>query len=59
MDGRRTFEDFFDMKKKDLKAYLKEVGLKISGNIKSFFFMSKKSSNVLLPSILTYSIYSR
>jgi hypothetical protein len=32
MDGRRTFEDFFDMKKKDLKAYLKEVGLKISGN---------------------------
>ena len=32
MDGRRTFEDFFDMKKKDLQAYLKEVGLEITGN---------------------------
>lgn len=32
MDGRRTFEDFFDMKKKDLQAYLKEAGLKITGN---------------------------
>ena len=32
MDRRNTFEDFFDMKKNDLQSYLREAGLKVSGN---------------------------
>ena len=32
MDRRRTFEDFFDMKKNDLQSYLRDAGLKVSGN---------------------------
>lgn len=32
MDRRRTFKDFFDMKKTDLKSYLRDVAVKLSGN---------------------------
>ena len=28
----KTFEDFFDMKKNDLQSYLRDAGLKVSGN---------------------------
>jgi predicted transcriptional regulator len=32
MDWRTTFGDFFDMKKNDLESYLRDTGLKVSGN---------------------------
>jgi hypothetical protein len=32
MDRRTTFEDFFDMKKNDLQSYLRDAGIKVSGN---------------------------
>ena len=28
MDRRKTFEDFFDMKKNDLQSYLRDAGIK-------------------------------
>ena len=32
MDRRKTFEDFFEMRKNDLQSYLRDTGLKVSGN---------------------------
>jgi hypothetical protein len=32
MDRRRTFKDFFDMKRNDLQSYLRDADLKVSGN---------------------------
>ena len=32
MDRRRTFKDFFDMKKNDLQSYPRDAGQKVSGN---------------------------
>jgi beta-lactam-binding protein with PASTA domain len=32
MDVRKTCENFFDMNKNDAQSYLRDIGLKVSGN---------------------------
>ena len=32
MDVRKTCENFFDMNKNDVQSYLRDTGLKVSGN---------------------------